>query len=1102
MASVPPLGSGAKPLKQIHSTGITELYTPESPVLDVCFVHGFTGHPERTWRSKKRTKRQAPSEPISNPPSKRKLVDFLPRSRQSSSSEPTDVAGKYPYWPRDLVPQIIPDARVLTFGYDTHIRHAFTSPPSQNRLIDHGGDFLCALEDCRRLDPSRPLLFIAHSLGGLVVKEALRQSKSYEQAQPSRALIYLSTIGIIFFGTPHAGADPLNTIHHSLVKLIKALGCRVNDQVVQTLMPNAERLVMLSEEFLSMTHARSWQIHSFQEEFPQAGLFGKKVVEDSSSRINDRQHERTTHIQANHVDMCRFDSREDPEFRKVEAALQFMRNSVREKPPPAAETLDDLHSVGSTTPTQQSTITPEQKERILDKLKFDGVDARYVSLRAAQTRTCQWLPKSNTYKAWHDATKLAEHHGFLWIKGKPGAGKSVMMKYVSSHHFFPRVKGHDGLHRVPRPLLQKARRTLNRSLVISFFFNARGEKLERSTEGMYRSLLIQLLQGLPGAHLDPEALVPLLDMPDDNPWPIEALKQAFESVISQAGPLDLCCYIDALDECSEDEVREMIYFFEDIGEQALESNFIFRVCFSSRHYPHITIRRGLQLTLEDEPDHTNDIRQYIHSKLKIKEKDTKEKVEIEILERSANIFLWAALVVDILNKEYDKGLNPTLKRLKQLPDGLHRLFEDILTRDNENIQELVLCLQWILFAKRPLQPKELYFAVQLGLDPAKSPFWDRDCVGSDMIDRFNLNVSKGLAEVTKQKQKPTVQFIHESVRDYLLREDGLRRLLEHSKEMAGDVEGTSNETLKGTCLAQLRDDMESYVPIPDKLPKASSPEATTLREEARAKFPLLEYAVTYILSHADSAQNGGIDQTSFLSTFPRERWITFDNLLQKHQTRRHSSDAPLIYLLAEHLLDKQGLINLIQIHPERHLGFTLSTTSERYSLPISAALALGNHDAIRTLAVEAAQHETWTANYALIGKIEQELSDSSRFKPDRDNGQWRNLDGQTALALLGSISLIDVLWENLNPFMVTRDDTWFIQQLRRVPSVDFAKHLIHRSSWLNAYDNDGRTALIYVAQKNMMELAEYLLSQNANPNLKDGGGYAPLLKFIARWYVN
>ncbi|KAH7123077.1 hypothetical protein EDB81DRAFT_731796 [Dactylonectria macrodidyma] len=62
--------------------------------------------------------------------------------------------------------------------------------------------------------------------------------------------------------------------------------------------------------------------------------------------------------------------------------------------------------------------------------------------------------------------KAVENHGFLWIRGKLGAGKSTIMSFA-----YKEATKH------------------NQSIVISFFFNARGGSLERSTTGMYRSLL-------------------------------------------------------------------------------------------------------------------------------------------------------------------------------------------------------------------------------------------------------------------------------------------------------------------------------------------------------------------------------------------------------------------------------------------------------------------------------------------------------------------------------------------------------------------------------------------------------------------------------------
>ncbi|OAT03217.1 uncharacterized protein BDCG_17982 [Blastomyces dermatitidis ER-3] len=66
------------------------------------------------------------------------------------------------------------------------------------------------------------------------------------------------------------------------------------------------------------------------------------------------------------------------------------------------------------------------------------------------------------------------YHGFLWIKGTPGAGKSTLMKFI----------------------VKQAMKIQNRT-VIFFFFRARGAALEKTVVGMYRSLLLQLFTKLP-----------------------------------------------------------------------------------------------------------------------------------------------------------------------------------------------------------------------------------------------------------------------------------------------------------------------------------------------------------------------------------------------------------------------------------------------------------------------------------------------------------------------------------------------------------------------------------------------------------------------------
>jgi hypothetical protein len=148
---------------------------------------------------------------------------------------------------------------------------------SQNTVYDISWDFLVALEAERRFESSRPVLFIAHSLGGIIVKEMLRRSSACHVGQAHLRNVFDSTTGIIFFGTPHGGADPRGFLQHIIQAVVKTAGVRVNQQIVNTLLPSSERLRELRDEFSPMAHEQHWSIHSFQEELGVVGLNGRKV---------------------------------------------------------------------------------------------------------------------------------------------------------------------------------------------------------------------------------------------------------------------------------------------------------------------------------------------------------------------------------------------------------------------------------------------------------------------------------------------------------------------------------------------------------------------------------------------------------------------------------------------------------------------------------------------------------------------------------------------------------------------------------------------------------------------------------------------------------
>jgi ankyrin repeat protein len=116
-----------------------------------------------------------------------------------------------------------------------------------------------------------------------------------------------------------------------------------------------------------------------------------------------------------------------------------------------------------------------------------------------------------------------------------------------------------------------------------------------------------------------------------------------------------------------------------------------------------------------------------------------------------------------------------------------------------------------------------------------------------------------------------------------------------------------------------------------ELPQAKSAEAIALRTKTSTTFPFLEYAAAFILGHADDSAAEGISQNDFVRNFPRRAWIHTNNVFEKHQIRRYTDAAPLMYIYAD-----RGLANLVYVAVQE--GLPISSPDERYSCSIIAAL--------------------------------------------------------------------------------------------------------------------------------------------------------------------
>jgi ankyrin repeat protein len=760
------------------------------------------------------------------------------------------------------------------------------------------------------------------------------------------------------------------------------------------------------------------------------------VVEDTSSYINCPNIEIAEHIGRDHMEMCRFTGLDDNEYKKVVAAFETM--------------------------TCEVTRSLERRRQFLwNSLKFDQINHRRMDIKSAHAKTCEWILQNRRYLDWIDANKLNEHAGLFWIKGKPAAGKSTLMKFT----------------------LIQSEQVIKAEAVISFFFHAGGIDLQKSTMGMYRSLLWQLLEKLPKLRccFDSAGLVRsgynerwVQGIPQ---WSLEILKDLFEKAVLKLESQSLVCFIDALDECEESQIRDMVSFFEPLCENAVVACNRLYVCLSSRHYPNITINCGLDLVLERQAGHSQDIIEYLHSKLKIGNSRLANQIRQEVQERAASVFMWVILVVDVLNKEYDSGrIHALRKRLMSIPGDLHQLFGDILTRDESHRNELLLCIQWILFSTRPLTPGELYYAILSGI--GSTAFEDLAAedveITAEDMQRFILDCSKGLVEVSSL-ESPTVQFIHESVRDFLLKENGLGELW---TDLRSDFRGRSHDILKECCVTYMTIAISST-------PGASFPDS----KSSNRSFPFLEYAVQNVLRHADQAEERQVPQLDFLEKFDWTNWLRLSDLFSKYRVGRHTANASLVYIFAEN-----DLPNLIEIDPSSSSYFELQ--HERYGSPLYASIITGSYRALRKFLELEVRRQP---NVSLLRRLLNQICWSEMEKdgpPSRSSRRFTFQRGSEALN-----PILSFCAGILIPFLLAAGkdmrllcENWRSVVLSAISDrhEGFALEVLEAGINLQTEDT-GQLILLEASFKGWEKIVEEILSHgNIDVNIRNSKGMTPL----------
>lgn len=599
-------------------SGIKVFYEPKDPDVDIVFIHGLTGDRERTW------------------------------------THPTNGI----CWPRDILPQSLPGARILTFGYDAYVVRARDHVASID-IAHHANDFLNCLANERMDSKSakRPLIIVAHSLGGLLCKDALRLAQT--NAEAHLGAIFEQVRGIIFIATPHGGSwlAKWAKTSASLLGVVKI----ADVSLLSLLETDSEVLKRIHNDFLSMlirrqAEHRSIKIACFYEVLPLRGRI--KIVDKDSGTISGFNN---VSIHADHRNIARFKSKDDPGYKHIVGSLSMWVNEN----PNASSSAD--------------------ADGLLESLASSEMGVRLAAIEPAEKGTCEWLAAHPSYRAWGSHRRLEESHGLLWIKGKVGSGKSTIVKHIFLN-------------------------STSKACRIAFFFNARGGPEERNACGLFKALLHQVVTNYP--HLS-TALIERYKLKKRQSgkaqviWSLPELRDLLHDVILNADKTPIEIFIDALDECNEDEIRSIITFFSWCSSDAMACNKVLRICWSSRHYRHVSVDHHFQILVENM--NSADITLWVQRHLTGRD-DLLEHFQARIVAKANGVFLWSVLVVDKIKKLADKGLpiSKISRVIDDMPTELNELYRDIIvTLDPDLNEDAVAMIYCVLFALEPLEVDSL-----------------------------------------------------------------------------------------------------------------------------------------------------------------------------------------------------------------------------------------------------------------------------------------------------------------------------------------------------------------------------------------------------------
>jgi len=436
----------------------------------------------------------------------------------------------------------------------------------------------------------------------------------------------------------------------------------------------------------------------------------------------------------------------------------------------------------------KKSIDLQTSMQFLHTLRFREMELRQSAIPEAHNATYEWL----FAEQYHFVQWLRSPEKIFWVSGKPGSGKSTLMKFISDHS------------RVQEALQVWASSTRANALITaSFFFWISGTHMQKSQEGLLQSLLFQILKTRPD-------LIPSIfpsrwnslenknfDL-DSMPWTRRELMEGFKLLKNfDFSSTRFFFAIDGLDEYAGNHAE-----FLDVLSDLMDY-LNFKLCLSSRPWNVFEAAFGhrpkQKLYMEDF--NKADICIYIEDKLE-KRPEFQElammnpwahEMAEEILLKSEGVFLWVYLVVRSLIEgliNFDR-VTDLQKRLREFPSDLDAFFRQMFTSLDPTYRRLTArTFQVALANPDPLSLLNYWFLdceeerPQFALEMKMEFLGASEIQERERIMRKRINARcKGLLQFQAKgsssecrQTRFNVEFLHRTVKDFLMTED-LQKLI-------------------------------------------------------------------------------------------------------------------------------------------------------------------------------------------------------------------------------------------------------------------------------------------------------------------------------------